>query len=191
MRPGAKANAGQRDLLHPRLQVGIIADQGRYSKPQPLPTAYASEMGSVFPTADASEMMILGRSSRNGHQHERRTARHNCANSRISLRVTLSLPTDQTVRYGFVSTVLKRHRYFERTKGQRGVLFVYLQRLIGYTRQHLTKLIARYGYERSLAPLNRASRTSFGHRDGPDEVKLLAEVDSLHDILSGPATKAF
>ena len=103
--------------------------------------------------------------------------------------IEFSLPTDQTVRYGFVSTVLKRHRYFERTKGQRGVLFVYLQRLIGCTRQHLTKLIARYRHERSLAPLSRASRTSFGHRDGPDEVKLLAEVDSLHDTLSGPATK--
>ena len=142
--------------------------------------------------ADASEMVILGRSSRNGHQHERRTARHNCANSRISFRVTLSLPTDQTVRYGFVSTVLKRHRYFKRTKGQRGVLFAYLQRLNGYTRQRLTRLIARSRHERSLAPLSRASRTSrtsFGHRDGPDEVKLLAEVDSLHDTLSGPATK--
>ncbi|MBC7623315.1 MAG: hypothetical protein H7232_08015 [Aeromicrobium sp.] len=103
--------------------------------------------------------------------------------------IEFSLPADQTVRYGFVSTVLKRHRYFKRTKGQRGVLFVYLQRLIGYTRQHLTILIVRYRHERSLAPLSRTSRTSFGHRHGPDEVKLLAEVDSLHDTLSGPATK--
>ena len=55
-----------------------------------------------------------------------------------------SPPSDQAVLYGFVTTVLKRHRYFERTKGQRGVLIAYLQRLSGYTRQHLTKLIARY-----------------------------------------------
>lgn len=104
-------------------------------------------------------------------------------------QIEFSLPTNQTVRYGFVSTVLKRHRYFERTKGQRGVLFAYLQRLSGYSRQHLTKLIARFRHEHSLAPLSRASRTSFGHRYGPDEVKLLAEVDRLHDTLSGPATK--
>ena len=68
------------------------------------------------------------------------------------------------------------------------MLFAYPQRLHGYTRQHLTRLIARSRHERSLAPLSRASRTSFGHRHGPDEVKLLAEVDSLHDTLSGPAT---
>ena len=88
--------------------------------------------------------------------------------------------------------MLKRHRYFKRTKGQRGVLFAYLQRLNGYTRQRLTRLIARSRHGRSLAPLScasRTSRTSFGHRHGPDEVKLLAEVDSLHDTLSGPATK--
>jgi hypothetical protein len=103
--------------------------------------------------------------------------------------VGFSLPTDKTVRYGFVSTVLKRHRYFERTKGQRGVLFAYLLRLSGYTRQHLTKLIARFRQERSLAPRSRASRTSFGYRYGADDVMLLAEVDRLHDTLSGPATK--
>ena len=103
--------------------------------------------------------------------------------------VGFSLPTDKTVRYGFVSTVLKRHRYFERTKGQRGVLFAYLLRLSGYTRQHLTKLIARFRQERSLAPRSRASRTNFGYRYGADDVMLLAEVDRLHDTLSGPATK--
>ena len=103
--------------------------------------------------------------------------------------VGLALPTDKTVRYGFVSTVLKRHRYFERTKGQRGVLFAYLLLLSGYTRQHLTKLIARFRQEHSLAPRSRACRTSFGYRYGADEVMLLAEVDRLHDTLSGPATK--
>ncbi|MFO0115048.1 MAG: hypothetical protein ACK53F_08675 [Betaproteobacteria bacterium] len=103
--------------------------------------------------------------------------------------VGFSLPTDKTVRYGFVSTVLKRHRYFERTKGQRGVLFAYLLRLSSYTRQHLTKLIARFRQERSLAPRSRASRTNFGYRYGADDVMLLAEVDRLHDTLSGPATK--
>ena len=103
--------------------------------------------------------------------------------------VNFSPPSDQAVLYGFVSTVLKRHRYFERTKGQRGVLIAYLQRLSGYTRQHLTKLVARYRDEHSLKSLSRASRSSFSRRYGPEDVMLLAEVDSLHDTLSGPATK--
>ena len=103
--------------------------------------------------------------------------------------VNFSLSSNQAVLHGFVATVLTRHRYFERTRGQRGVLMAYMQRLSGYTRQHLTKLIARYRDERSLKPVSRASRTSFSHRFGPEDVMLLAEVDRLHDTLSGPATK--
>jgi len=103
--------------------------------------------------------------------------------------VSFTQSADQTTLHGFIAMVLKRHQYFGRTRAERGVLIAYLQRLSGYTRQHLTKLIARYRVERSLVPRNRASRTSFSHRYRPEDVVLLAEVDRLHDTLSGPATK--
>lgn len=47
----------------------------------------------------------------------------------------------------------------------------------------------QYRNTQSLKPLSRASRTSFARIYGPKEVALLAEIDSLHDTLSGPATK--
>jgi len=103
--------------------------------------------------------------------------------------VTFSIPADESTLHAFVATVIRRFGYFSRSKGQRGVLFAYLQRLTGYSRQHLSRLLAQYRDTRSLKPLVRASRTSFARQYGPGDVALLAETDSLHDTLSGPATK--
>ena len=103
--------------------------------------------------------------------------------------VAFSNPADEFTRRTVVTTVLKRYRYFHLTKGQRGILFAYMRRLTGYSRQHLSRLIVQYRDTQSLKPLNRASRTSFARTYGPKDVALLAETDSLHDTLSGPATK--
>jgi hypothetical protein len=103
--------------------------------------------------------------------------------------VAFSGPTDESRLHAFVARVLKRFHYFRRPKGRRGVLFAYMQRLTGYSRQHLSRLIAHYRQTQSLHPVTRANRTSFGRKYGPQDVALLAEIDSLHDTLSGPATK--
>jgi hypothetical protein len=103
--------------------------------------------------------------------------------------VAFSIPADESTLRAFVATVIRRFRYFSRTKGQRGVVFAYLRRLTGYSRQHLSRLLAQYRDTRSLKPLDRASRTSFARKYDPEDVALLAETDSLHDTLSGPATK--
>ena len=102
--------------------------------------------------------------------------------------VTFSIPADESTLRAFVGSVIRRFGYFRLAKGQRGVLFAYLRRLTGYSRQHLSRLLAQYRDTRSLKPLARASRTSFGRQYGPGDVALLAETDSLHDTLSGPAT---
>ncbi len=103
--------------------------------------------------------------------------------------VAFSIPADESTLRPFVATVIRRFRYFRLTKGQRGVLFAYMRRLTGFSRQHLSRLIAQYRDTQSLKPLDRASRTSFGRKYGPEDVALLAETDSLHDTLSGPATQ--
>ena len=103
--------------------------------------------------------------------------------------VTFSIPAEESTLRAFVATVIRRFGYFSRSKGQRGVLFAYLRRLTGYLRQHLSRLLAQYRDTRSVKPRVRASRTSFARHYGPGDVALLAETDSLHDTLSGPATK--
>ncbi|MFB3106399.1 MAG: transposase family protein [Pseudomonadales bacterium] len=103
--------------------------------------------------------------------------------------VSFSIPADEPTLRAFVSTVIKRFGYFRLTKGQRGIVFAYLRRLTGYSRAHVSRLLAQYRDTRSLKPLARASRTSFARQYGPADVALLAETDTVHDTLSGPATK--
>lgn len=106
-----------------------------------------------------------------------------------TVEVAFSIPTADAERRRFVAKVLRRFDYFRQSKGHRGLLFRYLQRLSGYSRQHLSRLLAQYRDTRSLQPLPRANRTSFARTYGPADVALLAEMDSLHDTLSGAATK--
>jgi transposase InsO family protein len=103
--------------------------------------------------------------------------------------VEFSNPTEPSALRAFVATVLRRYRYFCLSKGPRGVLFAYLQRLTGYSRQYVSKLIAQYRDTQSLKPRKRVSRTSFVRQYTSEDVALLAQTDSLHDTLSGPATK--
>ena len=97
--------------------------------------------------------------------------------------------SDESTLRAFVTTVLKRYRYFSSAKGERGVLFAYMRRITGYSRQHLSRLVAQYRDTKTLKPGKRVNRTSFAHVYGPEDVALLAEIDALHDTLSGPATK--
>ena len=103
--------------------------------------------------------------------------------------VEFSNPTDPSALRVFVATVLRRYRYFRLSKGPRGVLFLYMQRLTGYSRQHLSRLVTQYRNTQSLTPRKRVSRTSFARQYTNEDVALLAQTDSLHDTLSGPATK--
>ena len=103
--------------------------------------------------------------------------------------VSFRVPNDEAKRRTFLSTVIKRFRYFLLAKGQRGVLFAYMRRLTGYSRQHLSRLIAQYRDTNSLKARERVSRTSFVCKYQPEDVGLLAELDTLHDTLSGPATR--
>jgi hypothetical protein len=103
--------------------------------------------------------------------------------------LTFTVPAEEAKRRRFVVTVLRRFGYFRLEKAHRGLLFAYMQRLTGYSRQHLSRLLAQYRRTQSLRPGDRTSRTSFARKYGPADVALLAELDRLHDTLSGPATK--
>ncbi len=92
-------------------------------------------------------------------------------------------------RRGLIGAVLTRFGYERLPKGQRSVLVRCLLRVSGYSRQHLDRLIAQFRETRSLTPRSRASRRSFARRYTDEDVGLLAELDSLHDTLSGPVTR--
>lgn len=103
--------------------------------------------------------------------------------------VDFSIPTEESARHHFIERVLKRLRYFTLNKSERGVVFAYMRHLSRYSHAQLCRLIAQYRDTKSLTPRRRTSRTSFTQIYSPEDVALLAEVDRLHDTLSGPATK--
>ena len=103
--------------------------------------------------------------------------------------VAFAVPTDEPRLWVFVATVLRRFRYDRRSKSEREMLFAYMQRLSDYSRQHLSRLIAPYRDTLSLDLASRASRTSYTRKYDVEDVRLLAQTDSSHDTLLGPATK--
>jgi transposase InsO family protein len=91
-------------------------------------------------------------------------------------------------RYRHIGAVLRRFGYGALGRANKGLVIRYLLRTTGYSRQQLTRLI-----KRALAgPLKKAygaPAQGFARRFTEADVALLAETDSLHGTLSGPATR--
>ena len=92
-------------------------------------------------------------------------------------------------RYRHIEAVLKRFGYGRLGRANKGLVLRYLERTTGYSRQQLTRLVARYRHVGRLAKAYRAPKHGFARRFTEADVALLAETDSLHNTLSGPATR--
>ncbi len=91
-------------------------------------------------------------------------------------------------RYAWIASVLERFGYGRLKRCERGVILGYLQRLSGYSRAQVTRLVAAWLTGEPLAKRYRAPEHAFGRRYTGADVALLAEVDRAMDTLSGPAT---
>jgi len=101
----------------------------------------------------------------------------------------LNQTADALTRYGFIKEVLKRFKYPLQSKTHRGLIRRYLQRMTGYSRPQLTRLIAQYLGSGRLVQRYTGSATSYTRKFTAEDILLLAELDSLHGTLSGPATR--
>ncbi len=91
-------------------------------------------------------------------------------------------------RYAWIASVLGRFGYGRLKRCERGVILVYLQRLSGYSRAQVKRLVATWLCGEPLAKRYRAPEHAFARRYTAADIALLAEVDSAMDTLSGPAT---
>ena len=92
-------------------------------------------------------------------------------------------------RYEFIARTVRRFGYGHLKRGEKAVVLRFLERVSGYSRQQLTRLVKR-GCERpTLAKRYRGSRTSFARTYTDADVLVLAHTDTLHGTLSGLATK--
>jgi hypothetical protein len=95
---------------------------------------------------------------------------------------------DHVQRYAWIGAVLKRFGYRRLPRADRGAVLAYLQRLSGYSRAQVKRLVKRWCDGESLHKRYSAPAHAFARRYTPTDVALLAEVDRAMDTLSGPAT---
>ena len=91
-------------------------------------------------------------------------------------------------KYNWIEEVLIRFRYHRLKRSEKGVIRRYVQKVTGYSRSQVSRLIAEY---RRTGRLKKTEyrRHRFPRKYALAGVGLLARTDELHGWLSGPATK--
>ncbi len=91
-------------------------------------------------------------------------------------------------KYYWIEEVLIRFRYHRLKRAEKGVIRRYIQKVTGYSRSQVSRLIAEYKRTGWLKK-TEYRRHQFPRMYTPSDVILLARTDELHGWLSGPATK--
>ena len=91
-------------------------------------------------------------------------------------------------KYCWIEEVLIRFKYHRLKRAEKGVIRQYIQKVTGYSRSQVSRLIAEYKRTGRLRRM-QYRRHRFPRKYTPSEVGLLAMTDELHGWLSGPATK--
>jgi transposase InsO family protein len=91
-------------------------------------------------------------------------------------------------KYCWIEEVLLRFKYHRLKRVEKGVIRRYIQKVTGYSRSQVSRLIAEYKRTGRLKK-TEYRRHRFPRKYTPLEVRLLARTDELHGWISGPATK--
>lgn len=97
-------------------------------------------------------------------------------------------PLLQTDSYKWLEKTLGSFRYHSCTKSEKGLLRRYMNKVTGYSRAQLMRLISKHRKHGHIV-CKSYKRHRFASKYTNEDITLLAETDKLHDVLSGPATK--
>jgi transposase InsO family protein len=103
--------------------------------------------------------------------------------------VALEFAVAVVERYDFIARTVRRFDYARLKRPDKTVVLRFLERVSGYSRQQLTRLVKRGRERGQLIKRYRGSHTSFARTYTSADLLLLAHTDSLHGTLSGLATK--
>ena len=92
-------------------------------------------------------------------------------------------------RYAFIARTVKRFGYGRLKRCDKAIVLRFLERVSGYSRQQIARLVKRGSERRALVKRYCGSRTSFACTYTAADILLLAKTDTLHGTLSGLATK--
>ena len=88
-------------------------------------------------------------------------------------------------RYAFIARTVKRFDYGRLKRSNKAIVLRFLERVSGYSRQQIARLVKRGGERRAMVKRYCGSRTSFAHTYTGADIRLLAQTDALHSTLSG------
>lgn len=91
--------------------------------------------------------------------------------------------------YAWIETTLRQLGYLRLNKADKGVVKAYVEKVTGFSRAQVTRLIAQYRRHTRIRDQRGPPAKPFERRYRREDVDLLAEVDTLHGTLSGPATR--
>jgi transposase InsO family protein len=90
--------------------------------------------------------------------------------------------------YAWVNQTLRQQRYEGLKRSERGIVKRYVEKMTGLSRAQVTRLITMYLGGEEVKPRSYRRRR-FAPRYTREDIALLAEVDTAHGTLSGPATQ--
>lgn len=91
--------------------------------------------------------------------------------------------------YDFISRQLRRLTYDQLGRADKGLVRRYLCKVTGLSRAQMARLIRQLRDTGRIADRRGSPARPFARRYTREDILLLAEVDGLHDTLSGPATR--
>ena len=98
-------------------------------------------------------------------------------------------PPPESERYSWIGRTLNQFTYQGSNRRQRGLLRLFIQRVTGYSRAQVARLIAQHRDNHSLNDQRGPPSVPFAKRYGAAAIERLIEIDRAHGTLSGPATK--
>ena len=103
--------------------------------------------------------------------------------------VTMDFTVASEERYAFIARTVKRFGYRRLKRADKAIVLRFLERVSGYSRPQMARLVKRGGESCPLVKRYRGSRSSFARNYTGADIVLLAQIDTLHGALSGLATK--
>ena len=97
--------------------------------------------------------------------------------------------TDRTEAYQWIGATLRQLQYSTLGKAGKGTVRAYLAKVTRFSRAQVTRLIGQFLEVGKIQDRRGAPVKPFPRRYTAADVERLAEVDTLHDTLSGPATR--
>ncbi len=91
-------------------------------------------------------------------------------------------------KYQWTEEVLRKFKYQWLKRNGKGTIRRYIEKVTGYSRSQVTRLVGRY-QESGRLRVTEYHRHRFPEKYTMAEIALLAQTDELHGWLSGPATK--